>query len=259
MLRNRSAVVVGLLAGLAVACDDAADPTPAPSTARDATTSTPPDSGPAPIDAGPADTGAPVTCDPVTDTGCGAKSCFWIGGPIGTQCRDVAAPPKTHEQPCSTQLFNCEAGYYCVRLDGENDPHCRKLCRTGSNRDCAAVVGGNPDGYRCGVTLDRPSSLGVCSPDEPECLPHADTCDAMEYCEYTGGQLRCKPDGTPNVGDPCPLNTCRRGAICLSRGGDPLTCFTPCDPAAMPNPCPGGLACAAVVDRGRTLPFGVCE
>ncbi len=241
-----------------IACDDSSDPSPPPPSSNpDATVAA--DSGADPADAGFVDSGVqPVACDPVDGSGCAGNSCIWIGNPIGTQCRDEAATPKTHEQVCDARLFDCQVGYSCERLSGENDSHCRKLCRTNNNRDCDAVVGSNPDGYRCSVTLDRPTSLGVCAPDMPECLPFADMCPAMEYCEYTGGQLRCTNEGTPRVGEACPINRCVRGAICLARNGNPPSCHTPCDPAAAPDPCAQG-TCNQVSAAGRMLPFGVCE
>lgn len=243
--------------GLAAAACSGSDTTPASSSnggRSDASTGRDVVSGAdAGADAGASDTGQPpMECNAVDNTGCGNMSCLWVGGALGVQCRMEVQPPAGHEEPCNTQLYNCRAGYACILFQGEMaPPRCRKVCRTGSNADCANLMGSNPDGYRCGLTLDRNRSLGLCEAIVPECLPFNDMCDQGNYCEFTGGRLVCVPPGTPARGAACPINRCQAGSICITLDNMAL-CREPCDPD---NPaCTSGMC-----ERVTGQPFGVCR
>jgi hypothetical protein len=214
------------------------------------------------MDASALDAAVEMECDPIDGSGCTNDNlCFYIGDPIGVQCRMQVEPPKEHGQECSRSLKDCRAGFYCVIFQGESgNAKCRKVCNRSHNRDCESLTG-NPDGYECKHTIDAIRNLGVCAPVVPECLPYDDMCEAGEYCEYTGGRIRCVavPTSGGRVGGPCSTaGRCQRGGICITVNNE-AKCYEPCNPdaAACSNPSQSCVRQTSL--QGQDLPFGICR
>jgi hypothetical protein len=211
--------------------------------------------------AGPRDTGIGTACNPLDGTGCmGAQRCVFVGDPFHVQCRDLAMPPKQIDEMCSGQLHDCDVGFACIGIQGDRGgPRCRKICRLNTNTECMALMGSNPDGYSCSVTIDRDLGLGVCAPVVPECLPFNDMCRRGQYCEDSGGRLQCLPQGMAEVGEACPTNRCEKGAICVFMNGNGL-CYEPCDHQAQMSTCStAGETCQEVTEGGRSMHYGICR
>lgn len=198
-------------------------------------------------------------CNPIDGSGCdNGNFCFYVGDPVGVQCRLQSDPPKEHGEECSRSLKNCRAGFHCVLFQGETgNATCRKICDRGSHEDCAGLTG-NADGFECKKTIDAVRNLGVCSPVLPECLPYDDMCEMDEYCQYTGGKIKCVAEGTGVRNGACDTRRrCQRGSICVAVNNDPR-CYEPCDPN---NPsCTNSMhQCHQQSSlQGTPLLFGIC-
>ena len=219
-----------------------------------------------PVDAGPSTeqtTCGPVTpgvdtCCPVDGKGCGDQTCFYTTGAINEpQCRDLAMATVGAEQECDANLNNCEGGYTCVQVGDMGGARCLKVCRAGTNPDCATEQDpmGNP--YSCLFTFQGNPSWGLCLPTPTECVPYNDTCPTGEYCSVISmtGQKGCIPEGTKNIGDACNPGECKKGGICVNGA-----CEIPCDPTNAMSCTDPNQTCSGELgfSDGTRLGFGIC-
>jgi len=194
----------------------------------------PPDMGFA-ADAMPADTGHP--CTPFVPTSC----------PSGQVCQTngcYAEGPNTVNQACGPQNL-CQRGLICLHLGGGS--RCHEACdHAGSwscaeaNRTCSAELRTTSGGWGFGLCQGPP-----CSPFD------LSACTATETCVPAGAAFACSPAGTGQIGDPCGVVGCVRGALCVDLTGNGPVCLEPCTPQ---NPCSTG-SCALFPNAG----WGVCQ
>lgn len=216
------------LAGLLAACsggDDGADAGPMDSGVA-------PDSG-ADIDAGPADTGVQGPCDPISGGGClnPAQSCVLQIDDDDGQCRELINAVG-HEEVCNQSLQNCEAGFACLFLQGDDDPTCRKVCDVRSGDGCDGVQG-SAAAYACTIRLQGIRQYGFCGEAAEACDPLNSTCGMGENCGFVddNGNTGCIPAGSSPLGGNCSMDACRAPGMCVTLTNVNMnpTCYEPCD------------------------------
>lgn len=220
----------------------------------------PPDSGPVDTgvepDAGEVDSGVQGPCNPVDGTGCNQADQFCVlqTSSDDGQCRELINAAG-HEQECNQSLQNCEAGYACLLLQGENAPTCRKVCDIRDGTGCAGLAGSSA-AYACNIRLQGIRRHGFCGPAAAACDPLDNMCPMAENCDFVDndGNTGCVAAGPVLPGGNCSMDRCRRGNLCVTLQNvsmDP-TCYQPCD---LQNP-----TCtqANYVCGDIGAPFGLC-
>lgn len=208
------------------------------------------------VDAGPPDTGVQGPCNPVDGTGCieTDKFCVLQTSTDEGQCRELINPVG-HEEVCSQQLQNCEAGFACLLLQGEDDPTCRKVCRVIGGEGCDGLSG-SAAAYDCSLRLQGVRDYGFCAPAAEACDPLNNQCPMAENCGFIDqeGNTGCIPAGPRQLGQTCNMDACARGGICvtLTNVSDTPTCYEPCD-LSNPTCMQANYVCG---DIGA--PFGLC-
>jgi len=218
------------------------------------------DAGPADTgvepDAGEIDSGVQGPCNPIDGTGCNEPDRFCVlqTDTDDGQCRELIGAVG-HEQECNPSLQNCEAGFACLQIQGENAATCRKVCKLSMNEGCEGLTGGSA-AYSCNIRLQGIRQHGFCGPAADACDPLDNMCPMAENCDFvdSNGATGCVPAGSTQAGGNCSMDRCARGNLCVTLQNvsmDP-TCYQPCD---LQNP-----TCtqANYVCGDIGAPFGLC-
>lgn len=175
-------------------------------------------------------------CDPLLQTGCSDSQKCQV---TRTGYESMCARRGTALLNDSCATGDCTEGLLCLRFgSGTGIAHCRALCS--SDCGCAdpmAQCNANPDSY------------GYCV--DSACDPVTNSgCPMDQYCVISGGRTLCADAvGTIGIGEPCPMNGCLPGLLCLSVDAAPAACFEACRVAE------GTCACNSITGDGV---FGYC-
>lgn len=254
-----------LLLPVLIACgesdnkDDAGTTTPDSGVVGDS--GMPVDSGlPTDGGSGPTDSGVVQgPCNPIDGTGCIATDNYCVLQPQQDQgmCR-LLINPVGHEQACDTTQQNCQAGYACVRFQGDATAVCHKVCSQLNGMGCEGLTGTSTVGYQCNIAVQGSTNFAFCGERPPPprtCDPLNNTCPNNQNCgPISQTEVGCIPSGNVPLNSPCGAGAgaCQRPGICAGLNGASPTCLEPCNLTTMVCSTPN----TQCVNVGR--PYGLC-
>ena len=146
-------------------------------------------------------------CNPYCQLGCDEdEQCSYDNM---FQCTGIGT---TEIDDICTTASQCQRGFACFKLTGDNDSTCKRFCI--DDNDC-------PNGRPCNLNVNfgGGGSASFCGAPTVGCNPFKDECAAGETCVYKNNSTRCEAPGSLQEGAIChnASDSCVEGFQCLVR------------------------------------------